>query len=78
MQREKDESKLSLSRPNPFSNDLVQLLLLLLLLLLLSFSRFGTLLTNVLTMLSVIGKPLSAASASEHAVLVQAIVANWT
>jgi hypothetical protein len=26
----------------------------------------------------VIGKPLSAASASEHAVLVQAIVANWT
>jgi hypothetical protein len=77
MQREKDESKLSLSRPNPFSNDMVQLLLLLLLLLL-SFSRFGTLLTNVLTMLSVIGKPLSAASASEHAVLVQAIVANWT
>jgi hypothetical protein len=76
MQREKDESKLSLSRPNPFSNDMVQLLLLLLLLL--SFSRFGTLLTNVLTMLSVIGKPLSAASASEHAVLVQAIVANWT
>ena len=29
-------------------------------------------------MLSVIGKPHSAASASEHAVLVQAIVANWT
>jgi hypothetical protein len=28
--------------------------------------------------LSVIGKPHSAASASEHAVLVQAIVANWT
>jgi hypothetical protein len=71
MQREKDESKLALSRRNPFPNDMVWLSLLL------YFSRFGTLLINVLTLLSVIGKPHSAASASEHAVLVLAIVANW-
>ena len=73
MQREKDESKLAPFSSNLFLNEMVQLPLLLS-----SFSRFGTLLTNVLTILSVIGKHLNAPSVYEDTVLVQAIVANWT